>query len=134
MRTLILLGIITIVCIVVAVILDRKTYLDFLPISLIFTASLTGASLILALVLLINKEYRFQNIIYEYEYTSQLVETYSDGDYGNKASLMEQVIVVNKKIASPKAHYKSPWTGLWHSEEIANLEPIVFVNKTEQLE
>ena len=134
MRTLILLGIVTIVCFVVGIILDRKTYLDYLPGLLAFTGCLTGACLILSLVLLINKEYRFQETINDYEFTSQLVETYTDGDYGNRSALMEQVIVVNKRIASHKAYYQSPWTGLWHSEEIANLEPIKFDMKTQKLE
>jgi hypothetical protein len=39
---------------------------------------------------------------------------------------VEKAVGMNCTIANHKAHYDSKWTGLWHSERIARLEPIRF--------
>ena len=68
----------------------------------------------------------FKKTINEYEYTKELVVEYNAGDYGNAPALMEKVININDEIARNKAKYDNPWTNLWYSEDIANLEPIKF--------
>ena len=126
MYTIILLSILTVVGLVTGWLIDRYTYADGWSFAF-YSAGVTSAfSLIIALCLLINIDRRFDEAVYRYETTVEMVNSYTGQDYGNMGSLVEQVVHVNNKIAEHKAHYNSKWTGLWHSERIANLEPIKF--------
>ena len=90
----------------------------------------TGGILFLVLVVmglsLIDKKSDFQIIINEYNNTKALVETSNGADYGNMNELTGKVIAINDKIAKHKAYSVSKWHDLWNSEEIGNLEPIVY--------
>lgn len=126
MLTIILLSILTVVGLVVGWLIDRYTYADGWSFTFYTTGVISAISLIIALCLLINIDRRFDAAVYRYETTVEMVNSYTGQDYGNMGSLVEQVVRVNNSIAEHKAHYKSKWTGLWHSERIANLEPIKF--------
>jgi hypothetical protein len=62
-----------------------------------------------------------------------MVESYDGQDYGNMSSLVEAVVDMNETIATNKAQYDSKWVGLWYSEKIANLEPITFGKKVQDV-
>ena len=126
MLTIILLSILTVVGLVVGWLIDRYTYADVWSFISYATGFISGLALIIALCLLINIDRRFDAAVYQYETTVEMVNSYTGQDYGNMGALVEQVVYVNNKIAEHKAHYNSKWTGLWHSERIANLEPIKF--------
>lgn len=126
MLTIILLSILTVVGLVAGWLIDRYTYADGWSFISYSTGVISAISLIIALCLLINIDRRFDAAVYRYETTVEMVNSYAGQDYGNMGSLVEQVVRVNNNIAEHKAHYKSKWTGLWHSERIANLEPIKF--------
>lgn len=126
MLTIILLSILTVVGLVVGWLIDRYTYADVWSFTFYTTGVISAISLIIALCLLINIDRRFDASVYRYETTVEMVNSYVGQDYGNMGSLVEQVVRVNNSIAEHKAHYNSKWTGLWHSERIANLEPIKF--------
>ena len=126
MLTIILLSILTVVGLVAGWLIDRYTYADGWIIASYTTGVSSAIALIIALCLLINIDRRFDAAVYRYETTVEMVNSYTGQDYGNMGSLVEQVVRVNNSIAEHKAHYNSKWTGLWHSERIANLEPIKF--------
>ena len=126
MLTIILLSILTVVGLVAGWLIDRYTYADGWSFTFYTIGVISGISLITALCLLINIDRRFDADVYQYETTVEMVNSYAGQDYGNMGSLVEQVVRVNNSIAEHKAHYNSKWTGLWHSERIANLEPIKF--------
>ena len=126
MLTIILLSILTVVGLVAGWLIDRYTYADVWSFISYSTGFISGLALITALCLLINIDRRFDAAVYRYETTVEMVNSYTGQDYGNMGSLVEQAVRVNNSIAEHKAHYKSKWTGLWHSERIANLEPIKF--------
>lgn len=88
-----------------------------------------GFALICMGLSLVNKQARFNATIADYENTAALVETYQGTDYGNMNALTEKIIDINEEIASHKAHSKSKWSSIWFSEEIGNLEPIVYGRK-----
>lgn len=126
MLTIILLSILTVVGLVAGWLIDRYTYTDGWSLTFYTTGVISAIALIIALCLLINIDRRFDAAVYRYETTVEMVNSYTGQDYGNMGSLVEQVVRVNNSIAEHKAHYNSKWTGLWHSERIANLEPIKF--------
>ena len=126
MLTIILLSVLTVVGLVAGWLINKYTYADGWSFIFYFTGSLSAIALIFTLCSLINIDRRFDASVYRYETTVEMVNSYTGQDYGNMGSLVEQVVHVNNKIAEHKAHYKSKWTGLWHSERIANLEPIKF--------
>ena len=126
MLTIILLSILTVVGLVAGWLIDRYTYADSWSFTFYSVGVTSAFSLIIALCLLINIDRRFDEAVYRYETTVEMVNSYTGQDYGNMGSLVEQVVRVNNSIAEHKAHYNSKWTGLWYSERIANLEPIKF--------
>ena len=126
MLTIILLSVLTVVGLVAGWLINKYTYADGWSFIFYFTGGLSAIALIFILCSLINIDRRFDAAVYRYETTVEMVNSYTGQDYGNMGSLVEQVVHVNNKIAEHKAHYNSKWTGLWHSERIANLEPIKF--------
>ena len=133
MLTIILLSILTIVGFGGGWLIDKYTYADGWVCAFVSTGVLSVCGLITALCLLINIDKRFDATIYKYETTVQMIDSYAGQDYGNMGSLVEQVVGINNTIASHKAHYTSKWVGLWHSERIANLEPITFDKKVQDV-
>ena len=91
-----------------------------------FVGGIFAFILIIMGLSLIDKKSDFQVIINEYYNTKSLVETYSGTDYGNMNELTGKIIAINDKIAKHKAYAASKWMGCWYSEEIGNLEPIVY--------
>ena len=126
MSTIILLFILTVVGFVAGWLIDKYTYSDGWSFTSYTIGVISGIALITSLCLLINIDRRFDSAVYKYEATVEMVNSYTGQDYGNMGALVEQVVSVNNNIAEHKAHYNSKWTGLWHSERIANLEPIKF--------
>ena len=92
-----------------------------------------GVALVCFLCALINIDKRFDAIAYKYEIIVQMVDSYDGQDYGNMGSLVEAVVGMNNAIATHKAHHDSKWMGLWYSEKIANLEPITFDKKVQDI-
>ena len=134
MYTIILLSILFVVGIVVAWLLDKYTCADGWAAFCTFISGVSLAVLLICLACLINIDKRFDYACYRYETTVQMVESYKGYEFGNMQSLVEEVVSMNKVIANHKAHYNSKWTGLWHSERIANLEPIRFNKERPELE
>lgn len=84
---------------------------------------------------LINRGARFDAFVKEYESTKAIVENYSGTDYGNMQALTEKVLSLNGTIASHKAFVGNKMSGVWYSDRIASLDPIVFANpNTKNLE
>ena len=119
-----------VVGIIAGVLLDKYTYAD----GWVFTSWLVGICSVIALIVLslslINLDRRFTATINQYEVISAMVESYDGQDYGNMQSLTEAVVRINSIIAEHKAFYGNKWTGVWYSEDIANLEPITFTKQT----
>lgn len=134
MYTIILLSIIAIVSLLAGWLIGKYTYAEVGPASCTFIGITSILALIICLASLININKRFDYACYRYETTVQMVDSYDGQDYGNMGSLVEEVVNMNKVIANHKAHYNSKWTGLWHSERIANLEPIRFNKERPELE
>lgn len=78
---------------------------------------------------LINIDREFDTFINRYNFTKELVVNYEPNDYGNKKALLEDVISINEEIARHKAYVGNVWSGVWYSEDIAALDPIVFTDK-----
>ena len=134
MNTFIILSIITVVFLVAGILVNHYTYEDGWSFLLVCIGVLALCGLIGAGVSLINKNTRFVAVQNEYQVITEMIESYDGQDFGNMASLTEAVVHMNQVIARHKAHYNSPWTGLWYSEDIANLEPIRFTGKTPKRE
>jgi hypothetical protein len=126
MLTLIVLFIAAVVCFVAAALIFKFTYEDELAGFLGAIGSIAAFTLIICSLTLINKERRFDAIQEQYQVISVMVDSYSGQDYGNMSALIDEVVRMNNRIATHKAFYTSPWTGIWYSEKIANLEPIKF--------
>jgi hypothetical protein len=133
MLTIILLSIITIIGFVGGWLIDKYTYADGWSFGFYGTGTLCAVALACFLLALINIDRRIQNTVYRYEYISRMVESYDGQDYGNMGSLVEAVVDMNSTIATNKAQYDSKWMGLWYSEKIANLEPITFGKKVQDV-
>lgn len=126
MLVIILLSILSAVGITVGYLIDSRTFNNgWAAISYIIGGVSTSA-LVIALILLIGINRRFDTMVYQYETTVEMVNSYTGQDYGNMGALVEQVVNINNGIASHKARYNSVWVGLWYSERIGNLEPIKF--------
>ena len=127
MNTIITLSILIVVGFLAGWLLNKYSYYAD---GLVFTSYAIGIlstfALICFLCALINIDKRIDAFCYNYDAIVLMVDTYDGKDYGNMNSLVEEVVKTNKTIAEHKAHYNSKWTGLWHSERIANLEPISF--------
>lgn len=132
MYTFILLSIITIVCFIVSYLVDRYAgsyTFEWVAYTFLSIGIITIISIIITACTLINIDTRFEATQNEYEVITQMIDSYNGQDYGNMIVLTEAVVKMNDEIATHKAHYKSNWTGLWYSEDIANLQPIVFSKK-----
>lgn len=134
MLTFILLLSVVIIGIVGGYLLNKHTWQDGLSIALMGTGVIVLLGTIITALSLININTRFEATLNEYEMITQMVESYEGQDYGNMGDLTKEVVEMNLKIAQHEAHYKSNWTGLWYSEEIANLEPIRFDQKKKLVE
>lgn len=126
MLTIISLFILAVVGIVAGCIIDSKTFYSAWAVISYFIGSVSAITLIIISCLLIGINRRFDAMVYQYETTVEMVNSYTGQDYGNMGALVEQVVCINNGIASHKARYNSPWVGLWYSERIGNLEPIKF--------
>ena len=135
MLTFVLLGVITVVSFVVSYLVDRfadsYTY-DWVAYTFLSIGICTLIGLVITACTLININTRFEATQNEYENIVLVMESYDGQDYGNMVALTERVVDMNSEIAQHKAHYKSKWTGLWYSEDIANLEPITFGKKVRE--
>ena len=129
MLLIILLSILTVVGITVGCLIEKydRTYtrVGWAVISY-FISGISAIALVIALSLLISINRRFDAMVYQYETTVEMVNSYTGQDYGNMGALVEQVVCINNGIASHKARYNSVWVGLWYSERIGSLEPIKF--------
>lgn len=126
MLTIISLFILAVVGIVAGCIIDSKTFYSAWAVISYFIGSVSAITLIIISCLLIGINRRFDAMVYQYETTVEMVNSYTGQDYGNMGALVEQVVNINNGIASHKARYNSVWVGLWYSERIGNLEPIKF--------
>ena len=126
MLTIISLFILAVVGIVAGCLIDSKTFYSAWAIISYLIGGVSAITLIIALSLLIGINRRFDAMVYQYETTVEMVNSYTGQDYGNMGALVEQVVNINNGIASHKARYNSVWVGLWYSERIGNLEPIKF--------
>lgn len=133
MYTIILLSILTIILFVVGWLIGKYTYEDGLAFCAYLLGVCTLIGLVVSLCLFINLDKRFDATIYSYETTVEMIDSYAGQDYGNMGSLVEQVVKINNTIATHKAHHDSKWVGLWYSERIANLEPIRFDKKVQDV-
>lgn len=132
MYTFILLSIIAIICFIVSYLVVRyaNSYtFDWVAYTFLSIGIFTIISIIITACTLINIDTRFEAAQNKYEVITQMIDSYNGQDYGNMTTLTEAVVMMNDEIAVHKAHYKSNWTGLWYSEDIANLQPIVFSKK-----
>ena len=133
MYTIILLSILTVVGLLAGWLIDKYTYADGWSFTSYLIGGLSGVALVGFLCAFINIDRRFDATIYSYETTIEMVDSYAGQDYGNMGSLVEQVVKINNTIATHKAHHDSKWVGLWYSERIANLEPIRFDRKVQNV-
>ena len=133
MYTIILLSILTIVGLLAGWLIDRYTYADGWSCASYFTGVISGLVLVGFLCALINIDRRIDATVYKYETIVQMVDSYDGQDYGNMSSLVEAVVEMNSTIATNKAQYDSKWMSLWYSEKIANLEPITFDKKVQDV-
>ena len=129
MLLIILLSILAVVGITVGCLIDKYDYTrtrvglaGFFSIN----GSLSAIALFIALCFLIGINRRFDAMVYQYETTVEMMNSYTGQDYGNMGELVGQVVRINNDIANHKARYNSVWVGLWYSERIGNLEPIKF--------
>ena len=129
MLLIILLSILAVVGITVGCLIDKYDY-TYTRIGLSGSFSITGGIsaivLVISLMSLISINQRYDAMVYQYENTVEMVNSYTGQDYGNMGVLVEQVVNINNVIANHKARYNSVWVGLWYSERIGNLEPIKF--------
>lgn len=65
-----------------------------------------------------------RKILYEYQFTKDLVENYYGNDHRTDTKLLDKVLEINEKIAIHRAEYDNPWRNIWRSKEIAFLEPL----------
>ena len=126
MLLIILLSILAVVGITVGCLIDSKTFLNGWATVSYFIGGVSAIALVIALCFLIGINRRFDAMVYQYETTVEMVNSYTGQDYGNMGELVGQVVRINNGIASHKARYNSVWVGLWYSERIGNLEPIKF--------
>lgn len=126
MLTIISLFILAVVGIVAGCLIDSKTFYSAWAIISYLIGGVSAITLIIISCLLIGINRRFDAMVYQYETTVEMVNSYTGQDYGNMGALVEQVVCINNSIASHKARYNSPWVGLWYSERIGSLEPIKF--------
>ncbi len=129
MLLIILLSIIAVVGITVGYLIDKYDYAcTRIGLAGFFTTTggVSAVALVIALGLLIGINRRYDSMVYQYETTVEMVNSYTGQDYGNMSALVEQVVRINNGIANHKARYNSIWVNLWYSERIANLEPIKF--------
>ena len=129
MLLIILLSILAVVGITVGYLIDKYDY-TCTRVGLAGFFSITGGIsaivLVIALMFLIGINRKFDAMVYQYETTVEMVNSYTGQDYGNMGELVGQVVRINNGIANHKARYNSVWVGLWYSERIGNLEPIKF--------
>ena len=126
MLTIISLFILAVVGFVAGCLIDSKTFYSAWAIISYLIGGVSAITLIIISCLLIGINRRFDAMVYQYETTVEMVNSYTGQDYGNMGALVEQVVNINNGIASHKARYNSPWVGLWYSERLGNLEPIKF--------
>lgn len=126
MLLIILLSILAVVGITVGCLIDSRTFNDGWASFLYIIGIISSITLIGALILLIGINRKFDAMVYQYETTVEMVNSYTGQDYGNMGELVGQVVRINNGIANHKARYNSLWVGLWYSERIGNLEPIKF--------
>ena len=126
MLTIISLFILAVVGIVVGCLIDSKTFYSAWAIISYLIGGISAIALVIALSLLIGINRRYDAMVYQYETTVEMVNSYTGQDYGNMGELVGQVVRINNGIANHKARYNSVWVGLWYSERIGNLEPIRF--------
>ena len=133
MYTIILLCILTVVGLLAGWLIDKYTYADGWSFTFYIVGVLSALTLVGFLCALINIDKRIDATVYKYEAIVQMVDSYDGQDYGNMSSLVEAVVGMNSTIATNRAQYNSKWMGLWYSERIANLEPITFVKKVQDV-
>lgn len=126
MLLIILLSILVVVGIAVGCLIDSKTFASGWAAISYIIGGISAITLVIISCLLIGINRRFDAMVYQYETTVEMVNSYTGQDYGNMGALVEQVVCINNGIASHKARYNSVWVGLWYSERIGNLEPIKF--------
>lgn len=135
MGWIILAGLLFIVSIALAAISEHYWFSDW--VETVFGA-ISGFCFLALLIMgcsLINREARFDAFVKEYGSTKALVENYSGTDYGNMQALTEKVLSLNGTIANHKAFVGNKMSGVWYSDRIASLDPIVFANpNTKNLE
>lgn len=128
MGIILICGIVFIVCLIAAILVDKYGGYDSEGISTCCMAAATISMIIIicALFTRINLNNSFEKFKIDYANTVVLVESYQGGEYGNMPELTGKILDINATIAKHKSYVGNFWTGSWYSEEIGNLEPITF--------
>lgn len=126
MLTLITLFLIGLIGLVAGALIEKYTYEDGWSLLSYSVGTICAIAFIICAISLINRDRRFDATQEQYQVISVMVDSYDGQDYGNMTTLIDEVVRMNNRIATHKAFYTSPWTGIWYSEKIANLEPIKF--------
>ena len=91
-----------------------------------FFQSIILATLGIMIYMAATSTVRWEEFKIRYSATKAIVETYHPYDYGNTADITKEMLEINSAIARNKARCHSKWFDVWYSEEVGNLEPLVF--------
>ena len=102
-----------------------KKEIDFI----VVCGLLFSAAAVVCLLTLINIGKRFEEEKENYTNLKMQVEDYNalPDSYKNVSfeyDIRKDVLIMNNNISSHKVMSRSPWTNLWHSREIGNLEKL----------
>jgi hypothetical protein len=117
---------------VIAVIFTRSNYRwdDWEPAAWIGTF-IGGFAILVITIVLIDQKNEFAYEIEQYQNLRGQVKTLTKDDIVTGENLRNQVLEMNNKISKHRIYSKSPWVGLYYSEEIGNLEPLEWGHKEE---
>lgn len=127
MLTFIILGAVTLISITLLIIDHHKYILDDgLGVLTWIVGVICFVAMLLCTCTLINIRYDFDIIEEKYDNLKLQVEVYNNEEH-NKVeaySLREDVLEMNNTISEHKVKSKSPWSNVWYSEKIGNLDKI----------
>lgn len=129
MGVIIVIAIAIISCIIWYLI-EKKCYYDTYLESLRFSGYLSVASIvvftvsiIVSISSLINIDRKFNSFIFRYNATKEAIN-YSRVNMSDleRVKVITDIAEINTEIADHRAYVGNFWSGIWYSEEIANLE------------
>ena len=106
--------------------IGKKKYNDNLEMIACFFILVFGLVFIVLIGSVLTKPADFDSYKNEYQTTKALLDSYKTQDYGNVGRLTDKIIEINDRIANHKAYHDNFWLNCWYSEDIGNLEPLVF--------